>query len=292
MKKATTKDGKTVRPSNHITKALRGIYAGYGIETVGDKIVTPIGPVAPVLKPGNTKTGGEVWTFSILPTKEKFNTVYGIICGTCPYNCPGCYATKGKYNCSNVITSMAANTILARDHIDLLERAIRAQLDNLPGRDIRIHAAGDFFSTEYAALWRRIVSDYAGKNRFWTYTKAEYENNFSGLDNGNIVKSLLPVGGNNYGTLEYIARKYIALVMAGYKPHICKCTFDPAQHCQGCKGCLDNLIVLFAEHSTSYKAKKDKLFPAFCRIVADQNGNNHKAIAARLAALVGAEKAA
>lgn len=254
-------------------KALKDSYKAYGIYTNGEKIVTPVGLVSPLLKEGNTKTGKTVYTFSLLPTNKTFETVYGTIKGSCPCNCQGCYATKGNYNFPGVRSSMAANTVLCYEHLDFVEKAIRAQLDTLPGVDIRIHAAGDFFNKEYADMWRRIASDYANTNKFWTYTKAEYENTFSGLANANIVKSIIPGFGFNFGHIEYVLRAYVELVKRGETPYICRCTFDDAQHCEGCKGCINNKYVLFAEHSTEYKAAEDPLFSAALDIVNAQKDN-------------------
>lgn len=253
---------------NNITKELKASYNKYGIAISGGKIVSPVGNISPVLKDGNGKTGASVKTFSLLAGMiEYYSAVYGNVCGTCGYNCPGCYAMTGRYNCDNVIDSNAVNTLLARDHIDFLNRAIRAQLDTLPGVAVRIHAAGDFFSKEYAEMWRGIVRDYK-TNEFWTYTKAEYETLFDGLENGNIVKSVIPGYGFNFGEIEYILRAYLELIARGENPYICRCTFDKDQHCENCRGCLDNLFVLFAKHSAKdYKAEKDSLFPAACEIV-------------------------
>ncbi len=268
--------------SSNITKELKAAYARYGIETKGNKIVSPIGLISPVLKDGNTKTGKGVKTFSLLAgMREYYSHVYGKVCGTCGYNCPGCYAMTGKYNCDNVIDSNAVNTLLAREFPEFLENAIRAQLETLPGVDIRIHAAGDFFSQEYAAMWARIVRDFPNNN-FWTYTKTEYENTFDGLPNGNIVKSVLPVGGFNFGHIDYVLKMYAELVAAGETPYICRCTLDKDQHCENCKGCIDNNYVLFIEHATKYNAAKDPLFAAALDIVDRQKTETPETIAARV----------
>lgn len=266
-----------------LTKKEIAAYNAHSISVTidGARIVSPIGDIMPVLKDGNTKTGKTVKTFSLLPTNKAFNTCFGTIPGTCPYHCEKCYATRGKYNCDNVINSNAINTILARDYMDFLDRAIRAQLDTLPGVDIRIHAAGDFFNKAYAEMWRGIVRDYP-TNKFWTYTKTEYENTFAGLENGNIVKSLLPGIGFNFGHIEYVLRAYVELVARGETPYICRCTFDKNQHCENCKGCIDNLYVLFVEHSTEYKAEKDPLFPAACAIVDMQKDHTPQEIATEI----------
>lgn len=269
-----------------ISKALKASYNKYGIAVSGDKISTPAGMVAPLLKQGNTKTGKKVWTFSTLPTNKVFSTACGDICGTCPCNCTGCYATKGNYNFKTTRNSLAINTLLCRDHLDIVNKMIRAQLDTLPGVDIRIHAAGDFFGDEYANMWRDIVKDYP-TNNFWTYTKvAKYESLFDDLPNGNIVKSIIPACGFNFGHIEYIAKAYIALVNAGATPYVCRCTFDDMQHCEGCRGCIEHKHVLFVEHSTEYKAKADPLFSVMSAIVDMQKNASPADIAARLADMI------
>ncbi len=230
-----------------ITKALATSYNKYGIAVSGDKIVSPIGLVAPLLKIGtNGKLGKTVASCSVLAGNKAYKTKFGEIPGTCGYNCPGCYAMQGKFNCPDVVNSNAVNTILAREYIDFFDRAIRAQLDTLPGVAVRLHAAGDFFSKEYADTWRAIVRDYPN-NEFWTYTKAEYESAFDNLPNGNIVKSIIPNFGFNFGTIEYIFRAYLELVARGETPYICRCTFDKSQHCENCKGCINNKYVLFRQ---------------------------------------------
>ena len=252
----------------NITKALKESYNKYGIAVSGGKIVSPIGLVAPLIKIGtNTKLGKTVASCSVLAGKKTYKTKYGNVPGTCPFNCKGCYAMQGKFNCASTVNSNAVNTILAREFPEFFEKAIRAQLDTMPGIAVRLHAAGDFFSKEYANIWRGIVRDYPG-NEFWTYTKAEFENTFDNLPNGNIVKSIIPEYGFNFGTIEYILRAYMELVARGEKPYICRCTFDKMQHCENCKGCIDNKYVLFVKHSTpDYKAEKDPLFPVACDIV-------------------------
>ena len=267
-------------------KALLENFKKYGIAVNGDNIYCPSVGVwcAVFLKEGNSKTGKKVYTFSILPTNQLFQTKYGIIPGTCPCHCSGCYATKGNYNFENVRNALAVNTLSAYKDLSFLDKAIRAQLDTLPGVDIRIHAAGDFFSKEYAEMWRGIVADYPN-NKFWTYTKSEHADIFHDLENGNIVKSILPCGGFNFGHLDYILDKYAELTAMGEEPYICKCGFDPSQHCENCRGCIEHKYVLFAEHSTGYKAEKDPLFQAARDLVEKQKNYSCANIAEYIAEL-------
>lgn len=93
----------------------------------------------------------------------------GELCGTCAYNCPGCYAKKmTRY--TDVYINMAVNTIIARENPDAIRDAVRAFcLLNEPRR-FRIHDSGDFFSLEYVELWDAIANDNP-ETVFYTYTK-------------------------------------------------------------------------------------------------------------------------
>lgn len=237
------------------------IYAAHGIEFDGGKILSPLGWIAPLLKNGNEKLGPGVWTFSTLPgTGEYTVTINGTaatVRGTCKCDCPGCYAKTGHYNRSNVKLSNAINTIIARDYPEFMVNAITAQIDADNIRLCRIHAAGDFSTEEYIDSWRKIIAAAPGAS-FWTYTKnPDAERAFDDLNNINIVKSVIPGIGFNFGHCDYILDAFNALQSAGAKVHVCKCGFDKNQHCVNCKGCIENDFVLFVEHSTGYKAEKD-----------------------------------
>lgn len=262
-----------------ITKKLEKAYEKHSVTVSADRIHSACGiSVKPLLKDGNSKTGKKVKTFSTLAGKKEYKTAYGNVCGTCPINCDGCYGMCGCYNFSNVKDTLAANTILCEKDLEFVNNAIRAQLDTLPGVDIRIHATGDFMNDNYAAMWHDIARDYKN-NHFWTYTKVKkYETLFDDLENANIVKSIIDGIGFNFGHIEYILRVYLELVARGERPYICRCTFDPDQHCENCRGCIENKYVLFAEHSTDYVAADDPLFPAACEIVNAQKDHTHAEI--------------
>lgn len=235
------------------------VYAKYGIkyDAKTQKIETPIGPMRELLKAGNSKVGKAVKTWSMDQT-------------TCACHCKGCYGDSGFYRTASVRKSLANNTRLAREHLEFLERAIRAQLETLPaGTEIRIHAPGDFFSDEYADMWKRIARDFPG-TVFWTYTKREkYEGLFDDLDNANIVKSLVN-GQFNFGHCGHVLDLYKDLKSRGESVHICRCGVDDNQHCAGCHECSISKYVLFIEHSTDYKAKEDPLFPALSELIENQ----------------------
>ena len=252
----------------------KAIYAAYGIEYKDGKILSPLGWIAPLLIDGNAKLGKGVWTFSTLPANINYTVQIGgkeyTVRGTCPCNCAGCYAQTGFYRFSSTVQALAVRTILARDYIDFVRRAITAQIvaDNI--KLLRIHAAGDFFGREYIDMWRDVVAA-SPACLFWTYTKnREAEAAFDDLNNINIVKSIIPGKGFNFGHCDYILRVYRELVAAGNSVYICRCGIDKNQHCTNCKGCAKHDFVLFIEHSTAYKAEEDPAFPALREVIEAQ----------------------
>ena len=253
------------------------IYAKYGIEFKNDKIVSPVGNISELLKEGNTKTGKHVYTFSLLPgTGEYTIEINGKEItekGSCCCNCTGCYAKTGRYNCDNVVCSMAINTYLVNNHIEFVHNCIAAQLEYIGYGEIRIHAAGDFNTKDpdsYAAMWYDIAHNF-NSFRFWTYTKvSKFESLFDSLKNANIVKSVIPGLGFNFGKCEYIINAYYTLKEMGKSVYICKCGIDKNQHCEKCGVCAAYDYVLFIEHSTGYNAEKDPLYAKLCEIVNNQ----------------------
>ena len=253
------------------------VYAKYGIKLENGKIVSPIGNICELLKEGNTKTGKLVYTFSLLPgtceyTVDVDGHVYTVK-GTCKCDCIGCYAKTGKYNCTGVIRSMAINTYLVNNHINFVKACIMAQLECIGRGEIRIHAAGDFNTKnpdQYAAMWLSIAKQ-NNTFRFWTYTKVkQYETLFDNLKNANIVKSVIPGIGFNFGHCDYIINAYYTLQDMGKSVYICKCGIDKNQHCEKCGVCATYEYVLFIEHSTGYNAEKDPLYAKLIEIVNNQ----------------------
>lgn len=255
----------------------KDIYTRYGIQYENGKILSPVGYISELLKEGNQKTGKQVFTFSLLPGNGDYtvniNGQETTVKGTCACTCSGCYAMTGRYNCSNVINSMAVNTYLVNNHIDFVKRCIMAQLESIGRGEIRIHAAGDFNTADpekYTEMWKEI----AKKNnafRFWTYTKVKkYETLFDDLKNANIVKSVVPGIGLNFGHCEYIINAYYTLKDMGESVYICKCGIDKNQHCERCGVCATYKYVLFIEHSTGYNAEKDPMYSKLVEIVNNQ----------------------
>lgn len=256
-------------------ESKKEIYARYGIEFKDGKINAPVfGFISPLLVNGNEKLGKGVYTFSTLPTNQIFHVVINgmsfDVKGTCPCSCVGCYATKGFYNMPSTLKANAIKTILARDYLDFVIRAILAQIEAENIEFLRIHASGDFFSTEYIEAWKHIAK-VASTTIFWTYTKnKEAENMFNGYKNANIVHSLIKGYGFNFGHCDYILTVYKALKKHGKSVYICRCGIDKNQHCNNCKGCSKNDYVLFIEHSTEYKAEEDPAFPELKAIIEAQ----------------------
>lgn len=261
-------------------ESKKTIYARYGIKYKNGKILAPVfGYIRPLLVDGNAKIGKGAFHFSTLPTNRVFViTVDGKnieVHGTCPCACIGCYATKGNYRFQSVIKALAIRTILAREHMDFVKRAIMAQIEADKISLCRIHAAGDFFNLAYVKMWHDIAKAFPAV-LFWTYTKnREAENAFDDLENANIVKSIINGFGFNFGHCEYIMNVYKTLKKAGKKVHVCFCGIEKyadieTKHCTNCHGCAENEYVLFIEHSTTYKAETDPFFPELVKMILAQ----------------------
>lgn len=253
----------------------KAIYAKYGIEYKSGKIYHEhFGYIPEMLINGNSKIGQGIWHFSTLPTNQIFHAIVNNMSfdtkGTCPCSCVGCYATNGNYRFSSVTNSLAVRTWLVYNDLEFVKRAIIAQIkaDNI--EFIRIHASGDFFNMEYIEIWKDIIAE-CKKTTFWTYTKMrEAENAFDGFDNANIVHSLIPHVGFNFGHCDYILNVYKTLKAQGKSVYICRCGIDKNQHCTNCKGCSKNEYVLFIEHSTEYRAENDPLFEELKSVIEAQ----------------------
>lgn len=268
-----------------ITK--KSIYAEYGIEYNKGKIYSPLLDmwIPRLLINGNKKIGRGVWQYSITAGNRGIDaevlekasngnidaeTLKAAGFGTCACSCPGCYAMTGCYMFFSTKVSLARKTLLSRLAMDWVENAIKAQIKADRIHYVRIHAAGDFFSSEYVQMWSRIAIDNPDVI-FWTYTKTEWTacKEFDALANCNIVKSL--IGKRvNYGKAAYIIALYNELKAAGKNVYICRCGIDAEQHCAGCHHCYSAEYVLFLEHSTDYKPELDPAFPAFMELVNSQ----------------------
>lgn len=216
---------------------------------------------------GNNKIGKNVYHFSTLPTCENG--------GTCFCNCPGCYGTKGNYNFSSVKESLRIRTEVARTDLDFFTAEIIREIKSHKVKYLRIHATGDFFSADYVKAWFEIAT-VCKDTCFWTYTKSfghgfdDELNRLNSLPNVNIVESVVPGCGFNFGHCDYILDTYYKLLAQGEKPYICKCGVDDTVHCNECRKCSERKYVLFLEHSTGYKAINDPLFNQVEELVNNQ----------------------
>jgi len=266
---------KGTAPARKLTK--RECYAKQGIQFDGKHILSPLGWINELLKQGNVKLGKTVYTFSLLPGKAEYSAVisgeYIVAVGTCCCVCDGCYAMTGHYRQASARRSMIINTTLVNLYLDFVRRAITAQLEWIGKGECRIHAAGDFNTKnpeEYAAMWHDIVTRFPNI-RFWTYTKVKrFETLFDDVKNANVVKSIVPGMGKNYGHCDYIMTLYYGLREMGKKVYICKCGIDKGQYCENCNVCAAYDYVLFLEHGTGYKPEKDPSFGKFCELVKNQ----------------------
>ena len=226
-----------------------------------------------LLVDGNSKIGKGVYHFSTLPgTAYYMHSKYNFqVKGTCPCDCVGCYGMTGNYRFSNVKDSLAIRTLVARTDLEFFVEEINKEIKKHNIKYIRIHATGDFFSNDYVMAWVEIAKANPDVI-FWTYTKATFPAiaTLDSLENVNIVSSIIPGKGFNFGNCAYILAAYEYLKGIGENPYICRCGIDNNQHCTTCKGCSKHKYVLFLEHSTGYKAENDKLFPIVKELIENQ----------------------
>ena len=246
-------------------KQLKEMIINDGLKVYGDLVMVD-GVLYPLpLVNGNEKIGKGVWHASTLATdKEISATVNGETItekGTCPLTCPGCYGCTGNYRFNGVKYALIMRTRLLRNYPDIYFNLCRYQIAAEAIKYIRVHATGDFIENE-ARGWFEIFrdnSDLIG----WTYTKCAIKGDIkklNSLNNFNIVSSMVPGCGFNFGHISYILNAYNKLIAAGETPYICRCGIDKNQHCSNCTGCSKNKYVLFIEHSTDYKAESDPLY--------------------------------
>lgn len=231
----------------------------------------------PLVK-GNSKLGRAVWHSSTAPTNEeltvldkKTGEIIATCKGTCPLTCKGCYGKTGHYQHDNVKLSVIMRTRLLREYPAIYFLLVRTQLTYENIKYLRIHAVGDFIPGEARGFYE-ILKDFPNV-KAWTYTKVPTNEEIELLDslpNMNIVKSVIPGYGFNFGHVAYIANLYYALKRAGESVYICRCGIDPEQHCSDCTGCSSHKYVLFIEHSTKYNAKKDYGFSKLKKLIEQQ----------------------
>lgn len=225
---------------------------------------------------GNTKLGKKVYHASTLPTKKEFTITLKngetiTEKGTCPTTCNGCYGTEGRYKCSSTLFWIAKRTELLRRYPDAYFLLMAIQIKHENVEKLRIHATGDFITGE-ASGYINVLKQFPDL-KAWTYTKCKVVGEIAELNalpNCNVVKSIIPGHGFNFGTVAYIANMYYLLKRRNKSVYICRCGIDPNQHCSDCNGCSDHEYVLFIEHSTGYNAKTDYGYDKMVELIENQ----------------------
>lgn len=111
-------------------------------------------------------------------TNSKLGPLIGAVSIPAVITCPGrtaycesiCYATKGFFRLKNVKNSLSTNYQIAGD-LNKFKLDMMSALKKAKVTAVRIHAAGDFFSEDYIAVWIDIINAYP-KIKFWAYTRS------------------------------------------------------------------------------------------------------------------------
>lgn len=229
---------------------------------------------------GNEKLGNSVWHSSTLPTnktitaKLKDGTELSEL-GTCPFTCKGCYGERNNYNYNTTKYWLIMRTRLLRNYPEIYFLLIDLQIQYERIEKLRIHAVGDFLPGEALGFYE-ILKKYPNV-KSWTYTKLSVSGDIAILDslkNCNVVKSVIPGFGFNFGKVAYIANLYYYLKRNNKSVYICRCGIDKEQHCSNCSGCSDHEFVLFIEHSTGYKAINDYGYNKIVDLIESQKNEN------------------
>lgn len=208
-----------------------------------------------VMSYGNRKLSKKIAIFNLLAI---------VTCPICS-DCKGtCYAKKAQNGYPSAWDKRLMLTWLALNNLQLLEKLICIELDKIVNgkahkdvRYVRIHESGDFFCQAYVDMWTKIIAKYPTL-RFYFYTKTNTIFDFSkmfALNNQkndkrvNMVKSILPNGMINYGSIDYLN-----YVLQFFDYHVCPYGFTDNNgnkikpHCGDCTICLDHEYVLFLDH--------------------------------------------
>lgn len=245
-----------------------------GVQVIGNMIAikgdSELYPLP--LVDGNAKIGKGVWHASTLPGAGVITLKNGDSeRGTCPVTCPGCYAMTGNYCFDAIRAILMKRTRLLKKYPHIYFLLVAAQIESENVKLLRVHASGDFLPGE-ASGWYKIFKAYPHVIG-WTYTKCEIKGEIKKLDslfNFNIVKSIIPGCGFNYGHIDYILKTYEKLTARGESVYLCRCGIDKNQHCKDCTGCALNKYVLFIEHSTGYNAAADPLYNEIYNLIESQ----------------------
>ena len=185
-----------------------------------------------LLKAGNKKIARTTLYWSITPVISCPN------CGACKQHCyalfPYCFYPAVK-------KSWDLNFSLAKTG-DFVHQVEYQLTKSKTCQSVRVHVAGDFFSTDYINAWAGIIKNFPSI-KFYGYSKV-FEllpvDSLNRLKNCNIINSIAPDGGVNFGNAERV--KYLESV--GFK--LCPATAGKNVNCGStCKICLTNKKVCF-----------------------------------------------
>lgn len=180
---------------------------------------------------------------------------------TCP-NCKDCkckcYALVQQRMYQDTKAKRELNYYLLLNYPEFMQEQIGAQLQHERTKrgkrfyTVRLHASGDFFSSQYIKFWERIAKDnkdflfYGYSKTFGIFPELETLNK---LKNVNIVNSILPDNKINFGALEYCLKKFDELRKANKKVVLCPCGIDKRAKCGlTCTKCHWCEYCLIVEH--------------------------------------------
>jgi len=133
-------------------------------------------------------------------------------CANCSGCATTCYAVGSQVQYPASMLGRFANLYMFQHHRSHLRSMIDQQMSEDIFDMVRLHSSGEIFSQTYVNWLEEMVKAHPAK-KFYTYTKVEefkYDDIMS-LPNFNLVSSLLPDGGRNYGDKAYVnemARKH------------------------------------------------------------------------------------
>lgn len=214
-----------------------------------------------VLKAANQKQAAA--TISLLP----------VVCcpGAAAAGCAGaCYACHGRFLFETVLTSLARNFCAARYWPEIFWTQLERDCANYlrrrgAGCAVRVHTAGDFFNSSYAAQWTDFAHEFP-KIKFFGYTKSSKCVNLDALwddtPNFSLLNSM-PCGAPNFGTADYVRALERILRARGRTVCVCPAVSARGKSVRGvcgvsCKYCYRDRqredAVLFFAHGAAAAA--------------------------------------
>ena len=192
----------------------------------------------PLLLPGNSKLGKRVLSFS-LPAKKT--------CSPSVWCLKHCYACHGYFK----VFADKVNACYERNYQASLSDTFVNEINNELARKredkyIRIHASGDFYSSEYIKKWVEIIADNP-RHHFLAFTKR------MDLEKELIELALLPnmsVYQSIDESITYRAKYFRKATIEGYGQDINPRTFIKCSgRCSDCLICWKNTNnIMFKEH--------------------------------------------